>query len=657
MLKLTVLLAVFAAACTALADTAAQPFPGRKTTWNGYDKYDFEWDGRACCVVTPSRAARARPWIWRARFWGHEPQTDVALLGKGFHVVYMDVADLFGNPEAVAHWDAFYAYLTGEHGFAPKAALEGMSRGGLIIFNWAAAHPERVSCIYADAPVCDIRSWPGGQGKGTGNRETWPLCLEAYGLSEDDVASFKGNPIDHLAPLAQVGVPLLHVCGGADQGVPVDENTRVVEQRYKEMEGSIKVIIKEGCGHHPHSLEDPAVIVDFVLRNTPGMDGYTALRDGLPNARVRFERDKHGRVAFLGGSITEMDGWRSMVCRALERRFPDTAFDFVDAGISSTDSTLGPHRLQTDVFHRGRVDLLFVEFAVNDQHNTRNPTERVRGMEGVIRQARRANPEIDLVVLYFVDPVKMDLMNQGKTPPIIESHDQVTAHYRVPVINLAQEVTDRINAGEFDWETFGGLHPAPFGHRVYARAIERLFDAAWCDPLPANAATRPHPALPEPIDPLNYERGRYVGLAEAAIEKGWQLVPSWRAGGGATRKQFVNVPMLVAEEPNAALRLEFTGTAVGILVVAGPDVGVLEFSIDGRPPERVDQFTQWSADLHIPWAYMLDADLGPGAHELVLRTTGEKHPKSQGHAARIVRFLVNGSPEGMPYTERSNDSP
>ncbi len=37
-------------------------------------------------------------------------------------------------------------------------------------------------------------------------------------------------------------------------------------------------------------------------------------------------------------------------------------------------------------------------------------------------------------------------------------------------------MTERINAGEFDWQTFGGLHPAPFGHRVYARAIDRLLD-------------------------------------------------------------------------------------------------------------------------------------------------------------------------------------
>jgi len=99
--------------------------------------------------------------------------------------------------------------------------------------------------------------------------------------------------------------------------------------------------------------------------------------------------------------------------------------------------------------------------------------------------------------------------------------------------------------------------------------------------------------------------------------------------------------MLVATEPGAELRLSFEGTAVGLLVAAGPDVGIVEFAIDGGRTRRVDQFTRWSTGLHIPWAYMLDDDLEPGRHELVLRTTDQKHTESRGHAARIVAFLAN----------------
>jgi len=164
-------------------------FPGKASGWHGYARHDFEVGGAKCIAVAPESPAPGRPWIWRARFFGHEPQADAALLARGYHLAYCGVAGLFGAPPAVERWDAFYAFVTTTHGFAKKVALEGMSRGGLIIYGWVAASSEKVVCIYGDNPVCDIRSWPGGKGAGSGSAGDWKLCLEPCGNTEDDVAS------------------------------------------------------------------------------------------------------------------------------------------------------------------------------------------------------------------------------------------------------------------------------------------------------------------------------------------------------------------------------------------------------------------------------------------------------------------------------------
>ena len=235
-------------------------FPGRVGKWNGFVSHDFKVNGNACKLVVPDKPAPARPWVWRARFWGHEPQTDIALLKLGFHVAYANVAGLYGAPPAVKKWNEFHQYVTTEHKLAAKVALEGMSRGGLIIFNWAAANPDKVSCIYGDAPVCDIRSWPG---------ERDARCLKVYGLTKAQLADFKENPIDHLAPLAKAKIPVLIVAGDADRVVPMKENALVIQERYKKLGGEIKLISKPGVGHHPHSLKDPKPIVDFILKHTP----------------------------------------------------------------------------------------------------------------------------------------------------------------------------------------------------------------------------------------------------------------------------------------------------------------------------------------------------------------------------------------------------
>jgi pimeloyl-ACP methyl ester carboxylesterase len=241
---------------------------GVHSNFHGYDCCDFLFEGHTARIVRPYKVAEARPWIWRARFWEHEPQTEIALLARGFHVVYCDVAELFGNPEAIRLWDLFYKMLTGA-GLCKKSTMEGLSRGGIYIYRWAATYPERVACVYADAPVLDVRSWPGGKGRSGGNPEEWERLKRNFGLrTEEEALAFKGSPLDFADSLARCGFPMLHVCGAADDVVPIEENTDIFERKVLAAGGSIKVIRKPGIGHHPHSLVDPQPIVDFVLEAT-----------------------------------------------------------------------------------------------------------------------------------------------------------------------------------------------------------------------------------------------------------------------------------------------------------------------------------------------------------------------------------------------------
>ena len=245
----------------------AADFPGKKSTWHNYARYDFKIGDTDCLVVKPRKTAKGKPWVWRARFWGHEPQTDLALLAKGWHVVYCEVGGLFGSPKAIERWDRFYEFLITQHEFSKKAALEGMSRGGLIIYNWASNNPTKVTAIYGDAPVCDFKSWPGGKGKSKGSPGSWKQCLASYGFNESQALAFRGNPIDRLEPLAKAGIPILHIVGDADSVVPITENSNIIEKRYRALGGTIKVIHKKGVGHHPHSLKDPKPIVEFFLNH------------------------------------------------------------------------------------------------------------------------------------------------------------------------------------------------------------------------------------------------------------------------------------------------------------------------------------------------------------------------------------------------------
>ena len=245
------------------------PFAGKQSAWHGYDRFDFPIAGKSVLVVVPKTVAPGRPWVWHGEFFGHKPAPDIALLGRGFHVVYLSVPNMLGSPKAVAHWNDCYDELTTKHGLAKKVALVGLSRGGLYCYNWAAANPDKVACLYGDAPVCDFKSWPGGKGKGKGSAGDWKLVLDQHGFkSEAEALAYAKNPVDNLAGLAKAKVPLLHVYGDADDVVPWDENTGLIAERYKQLGGSITLINKPGVGHHPHGLEDSTPIVEFIEKHS-----------------------------------------------------------------------------------------------------------------------------------------------------------------------------------------------------------------------------------------------------------------------------------------------------------------------------------------------------------------------------------------------------
>ena len=257
------------AALAAMASVlGAEPYPGTVSDWNGFVRHEFSLNGHTATVVEPKTAAPGRPWLWHGEFFGHKPAPDIALLGRGFHVVYLSVPNQLGAPSAVTNWNALYRELTGRYGLARKVALVGLSRGGLYCYNWAVANPDRVACLYGDAPVCDFKSWPGGFGRGKGSPPDWQLVKERYGFANDaEAKAYPGNPVDSLAPLAAAGVPLLHVFGDADDVVPWEENTGRIAEQYPKLGGSITLIRKPGVGHHPHGLEDSTPIIEFLWKH------------------------------------------------------------------------------------------------------------------------------------------------------------------------------------------------------------------------------------------------------------------------------------------------------------------------------------------------------------------------------------------------------
>ncbi|MEY2466166.1 MAG: hypothetical protein QOD03_687, partial [Verrucomicrobiota bacterium] len=266
---------ILSASPTHGGESSSVSFDGGKSEWHGFDRYDFVMDEqtlaitpfsapagegagvkepakgqRRCIVVVPKVAAPGNPWSWQGCYWDHQPQAEVELLKRGFHIAYTSANQ---NLKPGKEWDAWYEFLT-RHGLALKPAFIGMSRGGEYSYIWATTHPDKVSCIYADNP--------GGN---------WGIMSGLVGLATNDV-------------------PLLHVCGSLD---PIlGKFTLPIESIYQQLGGRISVMIKEGRGHHPHSLRDPKIIADFIEKSVN--ETKAALPDFAGN---KFTRTSYYSIA------------------------------------------------------------------------------------------------------------------------------------------------------------------------------------------------------------------------------------------------------------------------------------------------------------------------------------------------------------------------
>lgn len=378
--------------------------------FHGHRGYRFQHDGVSCLVVEPARSAVGAPWVIRARFWDHEPQTDLALLENGFHLAYCDVADLYGADKAVARWTSFYQRML-RGGLNKKVVLEGMSRGGLIVYNWMAVNPEKVACIYADAPVMDVKSWPMGKGQSVGSASDVEGMLKAYGfVDEKEATEWKRNPIDHFSIAAEAGIPILHVVGDADSIVPVTENTAIFEERMKAAGAPITVLHKPNVGHHPHSLSNPDQIVRFILRATgydrcpcvhavPGNEyrsgaGWT---EGADWHRVAEDitqtlKEKPVDLLLLGNSITQ--GWggsRKLVTYKPGKRVLDEALGegkWESAGISGDRTQNLLWRIQHGEYQACCPKNVVISIGVNNLIGDGDSPEQVA--EGIIAIAVEA---------------------------------------------------------------------------------------------------------------------------------------------------------------------------------------------------------------------------------------------------------------------------
>lgn len=366
------------------------------------------------------------------------------------------------------------------------------------------------------------------------------------------------------------------------------------------------------------------------------------MRGDFQRFRKRAESGEPTRVVTLGGSITEaVHGHSSQIPEWLKKQFPKADFQFTNAGIASTCSTTGAFRLESDVLSGGRVDLLIVEFAVNDDQDAEHTREEcIRGMEGIVRHLRKEQPQADILMVHYVNPEMLETMISGKTPLTISAHEAVAEHYGISSVNVAAEIASAVKDGRYDWKGYGGTHPKPFGYQVAVNLMKSALERGMEGGVEEGGEDH---SLPLPLDRENYAGGKFIDVQEASWLGGWKYgkVSKEILSLGAIRSRYEKYQILRGDEPGTTLYLNFQGRSIGAFVLAGPDAGIVEVSVDGGTWQEKTLYHKHSGGLNYPRSVTFASDLPSGQHQLVLRLSDKKPGKSKGTTASILYFEVN----------------
>ena len=327
-------------------------------------------------------------------------------------------------------------------------------------------------------------------------------------------------------------------------------------------------------------------------------------REGIGNVLAKLESHESVTVAYLGGSITEMSGWRNMTTDWMRKTWPNAKVTEVPAAIGGTGSGLGVFRLGHDALSKN-PDLLFVEFATNDAHA---PAESIwRNFDGIVQQTWAKNPKTDIVFVYTITSSMMKDYGIGKMNPAASAMEKLADHYGIPSVCFGPRVAAEVKAGRLvmslgevatavpketpdrdrlineELKKKGqilfakdGVHPALPGHACYLQSIVAAFEQMRTLPPVDHGEF-----LGKPFFDGRLAAAKMMPVDASMLKgEGWTRllpdVPEQKSFGGRGG-QFYR-----ADRPGAKLVFRFRGTQCSIYDLLAPKGANVRVTVDGK---------------------------------------------------------------------------
>jgi len=236
--------------------------------WNAFESKEFLFMERKATIVYPKTEPNGKM-ILKTEYLDAFPKLDIAMLERGYYLIHITHFSRWAPDEETAIMAEFVKHCAKELGITDgKCILEGMSAGGMQAVRLAELYPELCAVMYLDAPALNLLSLAGhGELKQEKVDVFWREIASTFNVTRTSIINFRKSPIDNMEPLIENNIPVIMLYGNADDDVIYEENGKVLEDFYKANNGNMKTIVRSMGKHHPHGLDDPTPIIDFIEKN------------------------------------------------------------------------------------------------------------------------------------------------------------------------------------------------------------------------------------------------------------------------------------------------------------------------------------------------------------------------------------------------------
>lgn len=236
----------------------------QESLWNDFKRLDFEFEGRNAILICPDKAVQGNKWLYKTEYFGAFPEFEIEMVKKGYFLAHVQNINRLCPEEDTDMRPRFCQFLKERFGLNEKCLPVGMSCGGMQAVYFAAKYPQYVAALYIDAPVLNLLSWPLGLGNCKG--PSVDEFNKYVGIPINEMLNYRNHPIDHKEELLKSGIPVFMISGDSDVIVPYEENGKMLTDYFRANGGNITEIIKPGCDHNPHGLDDLTPLFDFVKK-------------------------------------------------------------------------------------------------------------------------------------------------------------------------------------------------------------------------------------------------------------------------------------------------------------------------------------------------------------------------------------------------------